>query len=294
VKELDANQVAAAKLRSGSKPKSLSSFNPAQLASLESLSRNTSKNASTRGERTVSKSTLFGHSIFHLFALGSSNVKTLTFLDTLSHMQTPLRAGLYARVSTSEQQTLPLQMIAMQDYAQRRGWDIVAEIQDIGSGAKRRPEREKLIKLAKQRQLDVIIVWRLDRWGRSLSDLTHSLEDLRTIGVDFVSITEALDLTTPTVRAMAQMLGVFAEFERAVLRERVLAGLAHAKKNGKTLGRPASARDQSELILELSEEGLSRAEIARRLKIGRASVFRALAASNSGSLCGETHSSGAS
>jgi DNA invertase Pin-like site-specific DNA recombinase len=191
-------------------------------------------------------------------------------------MQT-LRAGLYARVSTSEQQTLPLQMIAMQDYAQRRGWEIVAEIQDIGSGAKRRPKREELLKLARRRQLDVIIVWRLDRWGRSLSDLTHSLEDLRTIGVDFVSITEALDLTTPTGRAMAQMLGVFAEFERAVLRERVLAGLAHAKKNGKTLGRPATAQALSDKIRQLSLEGLNKAQIAKQLNIGRASVFRALA-----------------
>jgi DNA invertase Pin-like site-specific DNA recombinase len=172
-------------------------------------------------------------------------------------------------------------MIAMQDYAQRRGWDIVAEIQDIGSGAKKRPKREELIKLAKRRQLDVIIVWRLDRWGRSLSDLTHSLEDLRTIGVDFVSITEALDLTTPTGRAMAQMLGVFSEFERAVLRERVLAGLAHAKKKGKTLGRPTTARDQSDKIRQLAIEGLNKAQIAKRLNIGRASVFRVLAANDS-------------
>ena len=82
-------------------------------------------------------------------------------------------------------------MTAMEDYAERRGWTIVAEAQDIGSGAKKRPKREELIKLANRRELDVIIVWRLDRWGRSLSYLTQSLEDLRAIGVDFVSITEA-------------------------------------------------------------------------------------------------------
>jgi DNA invertase Pin-like site-specific DNA recombinase len=222
----------------------------------------------------------FERSVFHPFSLGNSSVKTSNLLDT-SLMQTPLRAGLYARVSTSEQQTLPLQMIAMQDYAQRRGWDIVAEIQDIGSGAKKRPKREELIKLAKRRQLDVIVVWRLDRWGRSVSDLTHSLEDLRTIGVDFVSITEALDLTTPTGRAMAQMLSIFSEFERAVLRERVLAGMTQAKKrgtrSGKPIGRPATARDQSEKIRQLFSQGLNKAEIAKRLNIGRASVFRALA-----------------
>lgn len=193
-------------------------------------------------------------------------------------MQT-LRAGLYARVSTAEQQTLPLQMIAMQDYAQRRGWTIVAEVQDVGSGAKKRPKREELLKLARRRQLDVIIVWRLDRWGRSLFDLTQSLEDLRTIGVDFVSITEALDLTTPTGRAMAGMLSIFAQFEREVLRERVLAGLAHAKAKGKRLGRPASARAQSDEIHKLFAQGLNKNQIAQQLNIGRASVFRALSRS---------------
>ena len=142
----------------------------------------------------------------------------------------PLRAGLYARVSTAEQQTLPMQISAMREYADRRGWSVVASIEDVGSGAKDRPKRKELEKLAKRRQLDVILVWRLDRWGRSLSDLTTSLRDLLAIGVEFASVTEGLDLSTPTGRAMAGMLGVFAEFERDVLRERVLAGLAAAKK----------------------------------------------------------------
>jgi DNA invertase Pin-like site-specific DNA recombinase len=189
-----------------------------------------------------------------------------------------MRAALYARVSTADQQTLPLQISQMREYAERRGWTIVASIEDIGSGAKKRPKREELIKLARQRQVDVIIVWRLDRWGRSLSDLTRSLEDLVTIGVDFVSITEALDLTTPTGRAMAQVLGVFAEFERAVLRERVLAGLAHARKKGKALGRPATAQAKNDEIRRLFSEGLNKRQIAGKLGIGRASVFRALSA----------------
>ena len=193
-------------------------------------------------------------------------------------MQT-LRAGLYARVSTSEQQTLPLQMIAMQDYAQRRGWDIVAEIQDIGSGAKKRPKREGLIKLAKRRQLDVIIVWRLDRWGRSLSDLTHSLEDLRTIGVDFVSITEALDLTTPTGRAMAQMLGVFAEFERALIKERVVAGLVAARARGHKGGRrPKLSAAQQRQAQSLKRGGMAITEIAETLGCARHTVYKALGA----------------
>ena len=170
-----------------------------------------------------------------------------------------------------------MQISAMREYADRRGWSVVASIEDVGSGAKDRPKRKELEKLAKRRQLDVILVWRLDRWGRSLSDLTTSLRDLLAIGVEFASVTEGLDLSTPTGRAMAGMLGVFAEFERDVLRERILAGLAAAKKKGKTLGRPATVRDQSETIRQLSSEGLNKAQIAKRLNIGRASVFRALA-----------------
>jgi len=187
-----------------------------------------------------------------------------------------LRAGLYARVSTAEQQTLPLQISAMHEYADRRGWTVVASIEDVGSGAKERPKREELIKLAKRRQVDVILVWRLDRWGRSLSDLTTSLRDLMSIGVEFASVTEGLDLSTPTGRAMAGMLGVFAEFERDILRERVLAGLAQAKRKGKTLGRPATAKAKADRIQELFAEGLNKRQISKRLHIARSSVLRVL------------------
>jgi putative DNA-invertase from lambdoid prophage Rac len=190
--------------------------------------------------------------------------------------QPPLRAGLYARVSTADQQTLPMQIAAMTDYALRRGWMVTTTVQDINGGTKHRPKREELIKMARRRQLDVIIVWRLDRWGRSLSDLTHSLEELRTLLVDFVSVTEGLDFSTPTGRAMGQMLGIFAEFEREVLRDRVRAGLEHAKRKGVVLGRPKSAQAKTRKVLELVAQGLNKKQIAEQLHIGRASVYRAL------------------
>jgi putative DNA-invertase from lambdoid prophage Rac len=133
--------------------------------------------------------------------------------------------------------------------------------------------------LARRRQVDVIVVWRLDRWGRSLSDLTHSFEELRAIGVDFASVTEGLDFSTPAGRAMAGMLAIFAQFEREVLRERVLAGLALAKKKGKVLGRPRTVDKKSAKIHQLFAEGLNKNQIAQRLHIGRASVFRALSGS---------------
>jgi putative DNA-invertase from lambdoid prophage Rac len=191
-------------------------------------------------------------------------------------MKQTLRAGLYARVSTADQQTLPMQISAMSEYAERRGWTVVTTVQDINGGTKQRPKREELIKLARQRKLDVIIVWRLDRWGRSLSDLTQSLEELRALKVDFVSVTEGLDFTTPIGRAMAGMLGIFAEFERDVLRERVKAGMQHARLKGKVLGRPTTARDKADEIKELIAAGLSKKEIANRLGVGRASVYRVL------------------
>jgi putative DNA-invertase from lambdoid prophage Rac len=189
-----------------------------------------------------------------------------------------MRAALYARVSTHDQQTLGLQVEAMTDYIKGRGWEAVREVQDIGSGAKQRPAREGLLRAARRRELDVVVVWRLDRWGRSLPDLVVTLRELAELGVGFVSLTEALDLMTPTGRAMAGMLAVFAEFEREVLCERVRAGIAQARKDGRPHGRPRSAALKAGEVLRLKADRLSHSEIARRLGIGRTSVRRILAA----------------
>ena len=189
----------------------------------------------------------------------------------------PLRVGLYARVSTHDQQTLPLQIRAMREYAAKRGWFIGAQIKEVGSGASQRELRQTLIAAAQRREIDVVLVWRLDRWGRSVADLVSTLQELQHLGVGFVSLTEALDLTTPAGRAMAGLLAVFAEFEREILRERVRVGLAQARQNGKTLGRPLSPALQSKAVRKLYRTGVSKAEIARRLQIGRTSVRRILA-----------------
>jgi DNA invertase Pin-like site-specific DNA recombinase len=140
------------------------------------------------------------------------------------------RAGLYARVSTHDQQTIPLQMRALREYAARRGWTVAVQVKEIGSGASVRELRRKIIEAARRREIDVVLVWRLDRWGRSVTDLLATLQELDHLGVGFVSLTEALDLTTPAGRAMAGLLAVFAEFEREILRERVRAGLAPARR----------------------------------------------------------------
>jgi putative DNA-invertase from lambdoid prophage Rac len=187
------------------------------------------------------------------------------------------RAGLYARVSTHDRKTLPLQMRAMREYAAKRGWMIAAQIKEVGAGAAERELREKLLDSARRREIDVVLVWRLDRWGRSLVDLVVTLKELAELGVAFVSLTEALDLTTPTGRAMAGLLSVFAAFEHEILRERIRAGIAEARMQGKHLGRPVTVGKMARQIRKLHLAGVSKAEIARRLKIGRTSVRRILA-----------------
>ena len=193
----------------------------------------------------------------------------------------PQRVGLYARVSTHDQQTLPLQIRAMREYAAKRGWTIITQIKEVGSGASQRELREALIATARRREIDVVLVWRLDRWGRSVADLVSTLQELQHLGVGFVSLTEALDLTTPAGRAMAGLLAVFAEFEREILRERVRAGLAHARLNGKRLGRPPSVVQQAVEARKLYRQGISKSEIARKLEISRTSIRRLLASKKS-------------
>jgi len=187
-----------------------------------------------------------------------------------------VRAGLYARVSTNDQQTIPLQIRALREYAVRRGWTIALQVKEVGSGAAERQLREKLLESARRREIDVVLVWRLDRWGRSVTDLLATLQELEHLGVGFVSLTEALDLTTPAGRAMAGLLAVFAAFEREILGERVRAGLAHAQQNGKRLGRPPTAARHTDEIRKLHRAGVSKSEVARRLQIGRTSVRRIL------------------
>jgi len=186
------------------------------------------------------------------------------------------RVGLYARISTHDQKTLSLQLAQMRKYVKDRGWSVSLEVKDIGSGAFSRPKREEIMTAARRREVDTVIVWKLDRWGRSVVDLVTTLKELGDLGVGFISLTEALDLTTPTGRAMTGLLAVFAEFERDILKERVKAGIAQAKSEGRVFGRPKTASLKSLEVRRLKKQGLNHSEIARELKIGRASVRRAL------------------
>jgi putative DNA-invertase from lambdoid prophage Rac len=187
-----------------------------------------------------------------------------------------LRVGLYARVSTHDQQTLPMQMSAMLDYAKKRRWAVVIKVKDVGSGATTRQKREKLIESARRREIDLVLVWRLDRWGRSLVDLVSTLQELTALEVGFVSLSEALDLATPSGRALAGMLAVFAEFERDILRDRVKAGIDQARKDGKPHGRPMTAGKLVPEMKQLRKDGISKRAIAKQLGVSRTSVIRLL------------------
>ncbi len=194
----------------------------------------------------------------------------------LPKKSSPLRVGAYARVSTHDQQTLPLQKRKMREYAKSRALVITHEYQEVGSGAKLRPQREELMRAARRREVDLIVVWKLDRWGRSVADLVSTLNELRELGVGFVSLTEALDFSTPSGRAMAGLLSVFAEFERDIIKERVKAGIANARAEGKPHGRPATARSKAGDVKRLHKAGSNNSQIARELQISRASVIAIL------------------
>jgi len=186
------------------------------------------------------------------------------------------RVAIYARVSTHDQKTLPVQIELCSKYAKARGWTITHKIKEIGSGAIQRPQRTGLLKLCRKRQVDIVIVWKLDRWGRSVSDIVSSLQELQELGVQFISVTEALDFTTAMGRAMSGLLAVFSEFEREMISERVKAGVNQARLKGKRLGRPPRARDKGKEIKKLWAKCKNKSEISRKLGISRRSVLRVL------------------
>lgn len=167
-----------------------------------------------------------------------------------------------------------MQLSAMRDYVRKRGWQVGIAIKDIGSGATLRPQREDLLQAARRREIDCVLVWRLDRWGRSLVDLVSTLQELMALGVGFISLSEALDMTTPSGRALAGMLAVFAEFERDILRDRVKAGIAQARKEGRSHGRPPTVAKFAPQVRALAKKGISKRAIAKRLNISRTSVRR--------------------
>jgi DNA invertase Pin-like site-specific DNA recombinase len=190
-----------------------------------------------------------------------------------------IRVAIYTRVST-DGQTVDNQLLELQSVAERHGWEVVEVFSDNGvSGAKGRENRaayDALCKAAIRREFDVIMAWSVDRLGRSLRHLVDFLGEIHAKDVDLYLHQQGIDTTTPAGKAMFQMCGVFAEFERAMIQERVKAGLRRAKAQGKTLGRPKVARKVERAVLTARAEGTGKRKIAKQLGIGVSTVNRIL------------------
>ncbi len=186
------------------------------------------------------------------------------------------QVALYARVSTSNGQQDPeMQLRELREYAERRGWRIAEAYVDAGvSGSKdSRPALNRLMADAHRRSFDAVLVWKIDRWARSLKHLVTSIADLDAYGIAFVSLRDNLDLGTPSGRLMFQIIGAMAEFERALIQERVKAGLRNARAKGRRLGRPRAFVSESK-IASLRAAGASWSAVAKELGVGVATVYR--------------------
>jgi len=197
-----------------------------------------------------------------------------------------LKVATYSRVSTSDQHC-ELQIHELREYATRRGWTLAAEYVDTGiSGAKAsRPELDRLMYDASRRAFDVVLVYKLDRFGRSVRNCLDGISALRSHGVRLLAVSQNIDTdeNNPTARLMLHILAAVAEFERELIRERVASGVANARRQGKRLGRPKRIFDRGR-ALELRKQGLSFPKIARELGVGLGTVVRSIRAR--GELCG--------
>ena len=196
------------------------------------------------------------------------------------HVTKPKRVALYLRVSTTDQTTRN-QRRELRAVAERHGWEVVATYEDAGiSGGKGREERpgfDALMLAVARREIEMVAAWSVDRLGRSLMDLLAFLKDMHAKGVDLFLHQQGLDTSSPSGRAMYQMLGVFAEFERAMIRERVVAGLARARADGRKLGRRTVEQSDGKKVkaaLAMRARGIGSRRIAREVGLGVGTVMR--------------------
>ena len=187
-----------------------------------------------------------------------------------------MRTALYARVSTKNHgQDVQVQTRDLEQFTEARGWQLVDSYLDTGfCGAKdRRPELDRLMADAHRRRFDVVVVWKFDRFARSVSHLLRALETFQSLGIEFVSLTEGVDTSTPMGKMVFTVLGAVAELERSLIVERVKAGLRNARAKGKRLGRPRRTVDVSR-VATLRSQGIGWREIAGELGVGVGTLYR--------------------
>jgi len=187
-----------------------------------------------------------------------------------------MRVATYSRVSTNKREQKPeIQVQELRRYCKARGFKITHELVDRASGGTDdRPGLKQLLALVRSREVDAVVVVKLDRLFRSLKHLVNTLSEFEVLGVKFIATHDQVDLTTPAGRMFVQILGSLAEFEQGLIRERIIIGLEHAKLNGKKLGRPKTHNDEK--IRKLRQGGLSYQAIQRELRISKGAVCRAL------------------
>lgn len=192
----------------------------------------------------------------------------------------PKRVAIYARVST-DHQTTKNQVQELRAVAERHGWEVIEEFIDHGisgaNGREKRPAFDRMLKAAMRREFDLIAAWSVDRLGRSLQHLVGFLDEIHGKRIDLYLHQQGIDTTTPAGKALFQMCGVFAEFERAMIQERVKAGLARARAQGKVLGRPKVSPEIEKRVRAARAKGAGMIRIARELAIGTGTVQRILA-----------------
>jgi DNA invertase Pin-like site-specific DNA recombinase len=189
-------------------------------------------------------------------------------------MTMPKKAAIYARVSTTDQ-SVERQIRELRAFAEKRGWEIVHEAEEYVSGAsQKRPQREKILSMARKRKIDAILVLSLDRWGRSVQDLVLTMSELESLGVAFV-VPGNIDMSTAMGKMMAHFLGAVAEFERELIRERVRSGLANARAKGRIGGRPRREADKVENGLALLRQGESYTEVSEKTGLSVSTLVRA-------------------
>ncbi len=198
-----------------------------------------------------------------------------------------VRAALYARVSTHAGQDPEMQLLELRDYCHRRGWELAGEYVDVGvSGSReRRPRLDELLTDCRRRRIDAVVVYRYDRFARSLRQLVNALSEFDALGIQFVSIHEGVDTSTPNGRLVFGIFASMAEFERELIRERVRSGISAARARGKRLGRPRRRIDL-ERLAALRAQGSSWRAISRELGVGLGTIRAAARRTENPSVAG--------